>query len=65
MKDDVLDLACRRLWGEIQGLCRRAATVETEAERLRARERLRELRALSARYREVQRREAWARWQAG
>lgn len=69
MPQDVLDRACRSLWFEIRALCdqQRGFTSEgAEApEHLRVRQRLQELRALSLRYREVQRREAWARWETG
>lgn len=58
-------MACRRLWGELQAVSRALAMEDTERERARLRRRWRELRALSLRYREVMRREAWARWEGG
>jgi hypothetical protein len=69
MHRDVLDRASRALWEEIRSLLARqrrlAGRGAGDLECVRVRERLLALKALSARYREVQRREAWARWEGG
>lgn len=71
---DPLHLACERLWVEIRGLLPRyrwleargwQRTPEQSLELGRVRYRLGRLRALSVRYREVLRDEAWARHRAG
>lgn len=65
---DVLDRACARIWSEICALLAARAELRTrredpssgaELERLNAR--LRELLRYSRLYRDIQRREAWAR----
>jgi hypothetical protein len=71
LRQDVLDVASERIWCEIRGLLprhrfllelgrRRNAEQGTELREVSAR--LVKLRRRSARYRDVLRSEAWARW---